>query len=75
VREIKKGEYITTLSQYYNDSGRTMEDIATCCNTTKQNISLAMKEAEAGTRRDVTLYIDRRSDAPTYAFTWCCIWV
>lgn len=69
MREIKKSEYITTLTQYYNDSGRTQEDIATCCNTTKQNICKAMKEAGEGTRRDVQVYVDKRLDTITYAFT------
>lgn len=69
MRPIKDSEYITTLAQYYIDSGRTMEDIAMCCNTSKQNISLAIKEAEKGTRRDVQVYVDKRSDAISFAYT------
>ena len=69
MRPIRKSEYITTLTQYYNDSGRTMEDIAACCNTTKPNISMAISEAEAGTRRDVQVYVDKQSDSISYAYT------
>jgi len=69
MRPIKKSEYMTTLGQYYIDNDRTMEDIAACCNTTKPNISMAISEAEKGTRREVSVYVDKRSNAISFAFT------
>ena len=70
MRKRKQGEYLTTLTRYYKeDPERTQEYIAVCCGTTKENICKAMKEAKAGTRREVQVYVDEKSDCISYAFT------
>lgn len=70
MRELKEGEYLTTVEEYKESTNMSYESIAySCPKCTKQNVSQAIRDHKIGTRNQVLLHVEDETDDIKWAFT------